>query len=221
MKNAFVILLALLTFATVAQEDEKAPSPPLDPDYEGTHGMVMVNNNATLYVSHLPLYNKPHDAQIIYKVSVAEPHVRYLVRDADLVTIKPEPFNLQRMMRGEVFSITADVYTGHFERGGMKTYESVTVNLNEQLYFRALKDLPPSNNTQEYDSIPLGSNKRMLVHKIQSRPSYDHLVLFHENVNCVTTLHTSSAVPRQGEILNRLTFCGSMKPLYYETRDFQ
>lgn len=221
MKQTLFFLLMMMTCQTLAQDEKQAPPPPLDPAYEGIHGMVMVNNSATLYVSHLPLYSKPHDAQIVYKVSVAEPHVRYLVRDADLVTIMPQKFNLQRMMRGEAFTITADIYTGHFERGGIKIYENIVVSLDEQLYYRELKDLASSSIKREYDSIPLGKNERMLIHKIQSRPSYDHLILFYDNVNCMTSFNTSSAVPGQGEILNRLTFCGSMKPLYFETQDFQ
>ena len=221
MKPILTVILLLFAFPLIAQEETSPPPPPLDPAYKGVHGMVMVNSNATLYVSHLPLYGMPHDAQILYRVSVEEPHVRYLVRDADMVTIKPQVFNLQRMIRGESFTITADVYTGHFERDGIKTYENISISLEEQLYLRELKDLPPSSIKREYDSVPLGKNQRILVHKIQSRPSYDHLILFYDNVNCLTTFNTTSAVPGQGEILNRLSFCGSMKPLYYETRDFQ
>ena len=118
-------------------------------------------------------------------------------------------------------TIVADVYMGHFERGGMLTYEGVEINFDEQLYLRMLNDIESSSTRQKYDSVSVGKKERILIHQIKQAPSYDHLVLFYENLNCMTDFVTSSPVPGQNELLNRLMFCGSMKPLYYETQDFQ
>lgn len=218
MKRLLVALGMMLSFAVVA-EDEKPK--PLDPGYEGIHGMVLVSKSSTLYAYHMPLYQKPHDAQILYKVNSKMAPVTYLVKDADLVTIKPKKFNLQRLIRGESMTIIADVYMGHFERGGMLTYEGVEFSFDKQMYVRMLKDLPESGKRQKYDSVPVGKNERILVHQINKAPSYDHLILFYQNLNCMTDILTSSAVPAQGELINKLSLCGSMKPLYYETQDFQ
>ncbi|MCH2056343.1 MAG: hypothetical protein MK214_06965 [Thalassotalea sp.] len=64
-----------------------------------------------------------------------------MVRDNPLVTIKPEKFNLQRMIRGQEFVVKTDVYIGHFEREGMLMYEGVPITLAEQLFVRQLTDL--------------------------------------------------------------------------------
>ena len=214
-------LIGLLVLGCSAQaEDEQKPEP-LDPAYEGIHGMVLVSKASTLYAYHMPLYHKPHDAQILYKVGSKMAPVTFLVKDADLVTIKPEPFNLQRLMRGESMKIVADVYMGHFERGGMLTYEGVEFNFDEQLYFRMLDDIESSSTRQKYDSVSVGKKERILIHQITQSPSFDHLVLFYQNQNCMTDIITSSPVPGQNELHNKLTFCGPMKPLYYETHDFQ
>ena len=204
-------------FSAIAEEQQE----PLDPAYVGVHGMVLVSKASTLYAYHMPLYAKPHDAQILYKVGSKMAPVTFLVKDADLVTIKPEPFNLQRLMRGESMKIVADVYMGHFERGGMLTYEGVEFNFDEQLYFRMLEDLESSSTRQKYDSVSLGKKERILIHQITQAPSYDHLILFYQQQSCMTDLVTSSPVPSQNELHNKLTFCGPMKPLYFETHDFQ
>lgn len=221
MKIKLLFLLAFMSASAMAQEEEAPKPEPLDPGYMGVHGMVVVNAGSKLFASHMPLYHKPHDAQIIYKLESKNPELTYLVRDADLVTIKPKPFNLQRLIRGEEVKTVVDVYMGHFERGGMKTYEGIEVTLSEQVYLRMLADIENASIKRTYDSVEIGRGNRLLVHQIQSSPSFDHLVLFYENVNCVTEFNTSSPVPSQGELINKLSFCGSMKPLYYETQDFR
>ena len=204
----------------LAEEDAVDPLP-LDPAYMGLHGMVLMNNGSSLYASHLPTYTKPHDVQIIYSIDADTAAMIHLIRDADMVTIKPEPFNLQRLIRGESFSVKADVYMGHFERGGLLTYENVDIEFEEQLYVRLLDKPDHSHVRQIYDSVILKKNQRILIHQIQKAPSYEHLMLLYENINCLTEFGTSSAVPSQNELNSKLSFCGSLKPLYYETQNFQ
>lgn len=222
MKRVWVLLM-LFAFASqgFAQDEspEKAPEP-LDPAYEGIHGMVVFNNASALYASHLPLYRKPHNAQLIYKIEAKDPALIFLVRDADMVTIKPEKFNLQRLMRGEELTVKADVYIGHFERGGSRIYEQVELTFSKQIYLRMLEDLGEPTTAQIYDEVELKKGLRILVHQIQGSPSYDHLILLYQNIGCITQVDTGKAVPTEQTLINRLSFCGSMKPLYYETQDF-
>jgi hypothetical protein len=221
MKKTLLIVTILLFSGMLLAEEEAVEPEPLDPAYMGLHGMILMNNGSNLFASHLPTYNKPHDAQIIYSLEISDTAIVYLVRDADMVTIKPRPFNLQRLIRGESFTVKADVYMGHFEREGMLTYENMDITFEEQLYLRLLDKPQNSHISQTYDSVMLKNNQRILVHQIQKAPSYDHLVLLYDNVNCVTKFGTSSAVPSQSELNNKISFCGSLKPLYYETQDFQ
>lgn len=218
-----IVVLGLLFYWVLpvfAQEEESKQLPPLDPEYMGVHGMVLVNHNSDLLASHLPMYRKPHNAQVIYKIDSKEQALIYLVRDADMVTIEPETFNLQRLIRGEKITLKANVYVGHFERGGMLTYKDVEISFAEQVYLRMLEDLPPATKLQRYDAVPLNNGSRLLVHQIQSAPSYDQLILLYDDVSCLTQFYASSGVPKEGEAFNKLSFCGSMKPLYFETHDF-
>ena len=221
MKIALLVVVILFFNSIVLAEEEATEPQPLDPAYMGLHGMVLMNNGSNLFASHLPTYDKPHDVQIIYSIDVSDAALLFLIRDAHMVTIKPKPFNLQRLMRGESFTVKADVYMGHFEREGMLTYENMDIVFDEKLYLRMLDNPQNSHIRQTYDSVMLKNNQRMLVHQIQKAPSYDHLVLLYDDVNCITQFGTTSAVPSQSELNNKITFCGSLKPLYYETQDFQ
>lgn len=221
MRSLFLMTLALLANAALAQDDAPEELGPLDPDYIGVHGMVLMTADSTMYASHMPLYHKPHDAQIVYSVSTDTSAVLIMVKDADLVTIKPERFNLERLKRGESFSVKADVYLGHFERGGMPTHEQVTITFEEQIYLRELKDLPSATNSHVYDKVPLSGSKHMLIHQITLPPSFDQQILLYDDQSCITKIRTGDPVPKQGQTFMALAMCGPMKPLYFETQDFR
>ncbi len=215
-----VCLLSVNVFSQEEQSDEAIAPEPLDPAYEGIHGMLVFNQGSSLFASHFALYRKPHNAQIIYKLEAKDPSLVFLVRDADMVTIKPQKFNLQRLIRGEELTIKADVYIGHFERGGSKTYEQVELTFTKQVYVRMLEDLGSPVSKQTYEKVDIGKGALLLVHQIQGEPSYDHLIILYQNIGCITDVDTGEAVPNETRLINRLSFCGSMKPVYYETQDF-
>ncbi|GAB2690783.1 hypothetical protein [Aliiglaciecola aliphaticivorans] len=215
----FCWLLLVISTTVFAQSDD-APAEPLDPAYEGVHGMVVFNHASSLFVSNLPTYRKPHNVQLIYKLTPKNPALIYLTRDANLVTIKPVPFNIQRLIRGESITVKADVYIGHFEQGGSLTYEQMDITFSEQKYVRVLEKLDEPNNRQTYDKVELGYNSRALIHQIQGAPSYDHLILLFENISCITDVNGKSSVPPEDMLNYRLSFCGSMKPIFYQTEPF-
>ncbi len=221
MKHLIILLpFIFITFSALAK-DETNELPPLDPGYVGVHGMVLVSHSSSIYASHLPLYHKPHDIQLLYKIDTKSIPLIQLVRDADLVTIKPQPFNLQRLARGEKLTLRADVYLGHFEREGNLVYENMELNFARQLYVREMKDLAESSNQQEYDVVKLTGNNRIYIHKINQAPSYDHLLHVDLEAGCLTKFRTSSPVPKETELQYKFLNCGTMKPLYYETQDFK
>jgi len=219
MYKLFCLYLCVFTFNVIAFEEKELP--PLDPAYEGVHGMALVSHTSTIYASHLPFYKKPHDVQLVYKLETKDLSLLQLVRDNKLVTIKPQPFNLQRLMRGEKMTINADIYMGHFERDGMLVYKNVPLNFATKLYVRDFSDIKESSNRHEYDVIKLRKNNRIYIHRIQQRPSFDHLIHIDLEAGCLASFNTSSAVPKDTELQYKFLNCGTMKPLYYETEDFK
>jgi len=220
MKKVLFCVLFLLSQVSFA-EDEVKKVPPLDPDYMGVHGMVLVTQGSSIYASHLPLYKKPHNVQLLYKLDNNDLAVLQTIRDSQLITIKPKPFNLQRLMRGEQMVIQADLYAGHFERGGMLVYENISLSFDKQMYVRTFDDIKPSSTKQEYDVVKLRKNYRIYIHRIQQAPSFDHLLGVDLEAGCLTRFNTSSAVPKETELQYKFLNCGTMKPLYFETEDFK
>lgn len=213
------LLLVIASFWLAAQEPE--PLPPLDAKYMGEHEFVIVSKGTTLFVSHLPKYKSPKNVQIIYGLDTKNPELRLLTRDADLVTARTGKFNLQRLMRGEEVDTTMKVYMGHLQQGGMPIYEEVNVTFDEKLYVREMNELKPSSIRRIYDKVEINKSDVIMVHQIQSAPSYDHLVMVYDIKGCMNEFNTSSAIPDPNQIFMRFTHCGGLKPLYYNTQGFE
>lgn len=224
LKKTLSLILSLCLISTanlVLAEEEVPPKPPLDPKYMGIHGMKLLNKGSSVFASYMLTLKEPKNIQLLYKLDISQLHLLKLVKDADLVTIKPNEFNLQRLMRGEKVEVKADVYMGHYKKGGMLTFSDVSITFDEQLFFKVIDKPEESNRRQKYDVIPVKNNERILIHQIQKAPSYEHILYLSDDVNCITNFTASSAVPKENEIYYKLTYCGAMKPLYYNTEDFQ
>lgn len=220
MKKIVLLVVSLLiTFTSFAEESVELP--PLDPGYEGVHGMVLVSKSSTIYAANLVQYKKPHDVQLLYKLESKDLALLQTVRDGQLVTIKPQPFNIQRLVRGEKLVVNADIYSGHYKRGGMLVYKDMPLTFAKQLYVRSLEDIKDSSRLQEYDVVNLRKNYRIYVHRLQKAPSFTQLMHVDLEAGCMSRFSTSSAVPKETELQYKFLNCGTMKPLYFETEDFQ
>lgn len=218
-KRLLSILLIFVTSTTFAREE--AENSPLDPSFMGEHNMVLISKSSTIYASVMTTYNRPSNVQILYKIENKDLALLQTVRDGKFTTIKTKPFNLQRLMRGEKLVVMADLYAGHFDRDGMLVYESIPLTFAKRLYVRELEDIKDSSNQQEYDVINLKKNYKLYIHKIQKKPSFAHLLHIDIEAGCLTRFRTSSPVPKETELQYKFLNCGTMKPLYFETEDFE
>lgn len=200
----------------------------------GSHGMVLFTDGATLYASHLPLYYSPHDYQLIYTVKSAHKAklIAYLQAGAtshgNMVTLLPENFDLNKLVDGERFSIPAQFYKGHFERGGTKWLGKSELIFEKLLFKRRLvKQYKPSHSDEDsvtdepdekWTSISLG-DKYLYIHLIGERPSYDALFIVDD---CQKTLKNrlGESVPSKAQIIEVFSHCGSPVLVYFETQDF-
>lgn len=220
MKKILFLIISLLSPISLA-EDKVPELPPLDPIYMGEQSMVLISHGSRIYASHLASYKKPNDFQLIYQLENKSVAVLQTVRDNQLVTIKAKPFNIQRLMRGEKVVIQADLYAGHFDRDGMKVYENISLAFDKQLYFRTFDDIKPSSTRQEYDVVSLKDNYTFYIHKIQTAPSFSHILGVDLQSSCLSSFSTSTAVPKETELQYKFINCGTIKPLNFETEDFQ
>lgn len=195
--------------------------PPKERSYMGEHNMVLVSQNSTIYASVMTTYVPPSNVQLLYKIENKDLALLQTVRDGRLTTIKTESFNLQSLMQDEKMVIMADVYAGHFARDGMLVYENIPLTFAKRLYARNLDEINDSSNEQEYDVIDLKKNYKIYIHRIQKYPSFAHLLHVDLEAGCLTRFRTSSAVPKESELLFKFLNCGTIKPLHFETKDFE
>lgn len=220
MKKVLFGIFLVLSQVCFAQDKAKE-LPPLDPAYMGVHGMVLFTHSSHIYAANLAHYKKPHDVQVLYKIENKSLSLLQTVRDNELITIKPKPFNLQRLMRGEKVSLQAELYSGNYERDGMLVYEDIPLVLAKKLYVRNFDDIKPSSTKQEYDVVSLRDNYKFYIHKIQKSPSFAHILGVDLQSSCLNRFNTSSPVPKETELQYKFINCGTIKPLYFETEDFQ
>lgn len=216
-----LFIFGIFSFA-YAEEEEVAAPPPLDPAFEGQYEMAIVNIESRLYATLLNGYKSPRNYQLVYRLDVDTLSIISLVRDSDIVTLKTSRFNLQRLIRGEKgVEITAGVYLGDIREGAPESFKNELITFTKLIYVKEMKELTPSNSHQVYEVAEVRSDERLLIHQIQSPPSYAHLILQASSINCIREFNTSSAVPSEFEVYQKLAFCGSLKPLYYDAKHYQ
>jgi hypothetical protein len=146
----------------------------------GVHGMALFGDHDGLYASHLPMFHRPHNFQVLLKIRLANASQDQMLR-ADLAakptlyTIAPARFDLERLSPNHADPLqefTADVYTGHFERGGKLALSQVQIIVQEVPLYHELKLVPALKNAEQ-TMLVLG---RFAIKKIDSQPDCDWLV---------------------------------------------
>lgn len=214
MRSLLILLLISTVFFTVTAQEPASK-------YNTEHPMVLINHGDTIFAVNIPSYKSPDDVQIIYKIEIPDFAFLSLVRDTKLITIKPKPFDINRLINGEKISIMADVFDGDYRHGGNLVYSNREIVMSEQLYTRQLNDLKEPSNLQEYDMVTLENSERMYVHKIQKAPSFNHLILIDLKNVCLRKYKTSQIVPSPNEITYKFINCGTLTPLYYNADDLK
>ena len=145
----------------------------------GSHGMALFGDKDGLYASHLPLFRTPHDVQAVLQVRLADPRQDSELRarmqgTTALWTIDPEHFELSRLDPSSTSPLRgfgADVYSGHFERGGQRQLARAQFVVEKVVYFQRLD--PAMRQRAEAEYLPAG---KYLFKRLDSRPDYDHIV---------------------------------------------
>lgn len=147
-------------------------------DHPGIHGMVLMGEGIQ-YASHLPLFHSPHDYQVILKIKLDEPSTTTYQKDRvvhpenKMYTLEPEKFVLPAILN-DVTTFKANIYRGHFERGGELISKDAQIEITKVLYFHKLnKDKSEGNPC---DFILFGDQKQQfLAHQILNRPDFDEI----------------------------------------------
>lgn len=209
-----VVILALLCLlglsAATAQPSHPRP---------GSHGMVLFNVGSQLYASHLPLYHRPHDYQLIYAISTEHqaPVQAYLEATATnageaVVTLLPEPFDLNTLIAKHAPQLQAQFFKGHFERGGTPWLAPAKVHFTTPVLVAPVD--PGNRSAGVWYARPLTATTTLYVHNIDHRPSFDALVLAD---HCDSP---PQAVDHPDHIPAAFASCQMVRVVYTDTADF-
>ncbi len=91
------------------------------------HGMF-VFGRSTIYLNHLPMFMPKHDQQAIFEATFDERGSEAYAKAGAFVTLVPEPMSLLELIHAP-HDFYADLYDGHFERGGTKIAAHVLVHV--------------------------------------------------------------------------------------------
>jgi hypothetical protein len=143
-------------------------------DHASVHGMLVLGKDK-IYLSHLPMFHSPHDYQAILEVKLdqaSESVYSSLRSQGDgLVTLVPEPFVLPDML-AHPKPFSADLYLGHFERGGSLKATKVMVIIQKVILARKIS--PLEEKASLYEGFIFGEkNDLYLSHIIRGRPDFD------------------------------------------------
>lgn len=137
----------------------------------GIHGMVVLQVENQLIASHLPFPAGKHAHQIVLQISSDMPElVQQALKEKRLVTLEPQPFALKDLQQGKLISFNAQVYLGHFERGG-KDIGTVTVQVQQKLLDKAVGQVAEQDAVYR---IPLGQGE-LLVKAIAGEGAVDEI----------------------------------------------
>jgi hypothetical protein len=162
----------------------------------GVHGMVLFGAGSHLYASHIPMFQRPHDRQVVIAVSLSHPELAAGRDFSDgTYTLEPERFDLDTLTEGRLKHFKATLYRGDFEAGGTVLHREVTVRVEAVEQVRPLDAAAAEPLEASY--WLLGEGKEVyLVHRITRAPDFDHVV----------KVSLEKPVPRQGKGLATLRF---------------
>ena len=171
----FIGLLWVAAGETDAQHDYQAgPS-----DKSSVHGMLIFGKNK-IYASHLPMFHAPHHYQIILELELDKGDAQKFIADQQqhpesaTYTIEPEKFILPNKI-AQSGSFKANLYRGHFERGGIKIADSIKVKIASVLYFKKFSEAEKKPDNAVF--LLFGNRlEQFAAHQVISKPDFEQIL---------------------------------------------
>jgi len=171
-----IITFILMSLSIMASD----PKDYLD-DPTGFHGMLLFGSGEHFYISHLPMWMKPHDYQMIAKVTLNQSTKEILNKEkakgVTLFSAAPNgTFVLPKYANGDLPSFQADIFKGHFERDGIKI-GSAQVVFEKLIHFKKLKKSEPSPSPNKQKYVLFGEeDSQYIVHIAHGFPELDEIL---------------------------------------------
>ncbi len=148
---------------------------------------MLLMGKAKIYASHLPMFHSPHDYQAILDIELDKKSLdKYLKSTSpDYFTLVPAIGVLPTMAReGQEFG--ADLYEGHFERGG-RLIATGTARVVKVLLFRKFD--PLASKPSSLELFVFGNQtEKFAAHLIQAKPDFDQILQVDSEIQVQCTL---------------------------------
>lgn len=149
-------------------------------DRASVHGMLVFGKER-VYLSHLPMFHNPHDYQAIVEAELPAAAKDAYLRDRaahpeeSVYTLVPERFVLPEMM-SQPRPFAAELYRGHFERGGVPIAKVAVTRIKRVVHFRRFDPGATHPARLQYLAFGAEGEETFLAHLITARPDFDHVV---------------------------------------------
>jgi hypothetical protein len=154
-------------------------------DTTGVHGMLLFGEEQ-LYLSHLPMFESPHNFQVLLEVGFDDPVRETLRSDREggpdrMYTFVPETFPIVELDPGGEgparTSIEGTIFRGHFERGGEPIAEGAVADVQNVVVFHQLDTGEKRAEDRTLSYLCLGEPGQVhLAHEITAKPDFDHVL---------------------------------------------
>lgn len=173
--SVFSLIFLFIVSVTNAQHEHNTTTT----DKPSTHGMLIFGKEK-IYASHLPMFHSPHNYQIILELELDENTKKLFIQDQDKnpkynsYTIEPEDFILPNMI-GNPKPFKANLYRGHFERGGKEIASNVVVKIKQVIFYKKFN--PDEVRSATTNFILFGNSKeQFMVHEITNKLDFDQII---------------------------------------------
>jgi hypothetical protein len=156
-----------------------------DCDSTGRHGMLLFGADPP-YVSHLPMYECPHNVQFLGEAGLDPAALDVLRADREqhgdgLYTFDPAIFPIAELEPHDGVaartSMRGTLVRGHFERGGTPIARKVRVDVRRVTWFSQLDADAKPGPGQTLSYLCFGGGDRVyLAHHLRERPSFDQVL---------------------------------------------
>jgi hypothetical protein len=170
------------------------------------HGMLVFGKH---YFSHIPMFHKPHDYQIIMDVGMKHENLpEGKDYGQELHTFVPDQFSLGDLLQGKLKEMEGTLYRGNFEDGGQPIQEHVKVDVKSVLTSQHLE--PDSQGPKQLNYLLYGdSQDAYLIHPIAGNAGFDQLVHVDLPQGSVSAEALSAGIPiqlpeRSNDVAHRL-----------------
>jgi hypothetical protein len=149
----------------------------------GVHGMLLFGEEP-LYLSHLPMFESPHNFQVLLEVGFDDAVLQALradrEADGDLYTFEPEKFPISELdPSGDGparTSMAGTVFHGHFERGGTPIARGIA-QVRNVVYFGELDVQATHDPDTALNYLCFGRAGLLhLAHQITASPDFDQVL---------------------------------------------